>query len=278
MKMQRFSHIFISLFAAGILLFSGLAAAEPTLPQVYQTIESGQLAKADAMMQEVLQNHPNSAKAHYLASELYLKEGRLDAARNAFAQAENLAPGLPFAQPESVQRLQTQLRAGGSVASPANAGASSIFSSPMFWILIVVLVGGIMFFMKNRNAQQPVQVYNAPTANGPYPGAPGSYPPGGYPPNYPGAPAPGMGGGLMGSLATGAALGAGMVAGQALASHLMGGNNQGNPGNVNNGLNQVAGPAPDAANFGVRDASTWDDGGSNSWDDAGDGGDFMNDV
>ena len=123
MKMQRFSHIFISLFAAGILLFSGLAAAEPTLPQVYQTIESGQLAKADAMMQEVLQNHPNSAKAHYLASELYLKEGRLDAARNAFAQAENLAPGLPFAQPESVQRLQTQLRAGGSVASPANAGA-----------------------------------------------------------------------------------------------------------------------------------------------------------
>jgi hypothetical protein len=85
-----------------------------------------------------------------------------------------------------------------------------------------------------------------------------------------------MGGGLMGSLATGAALGAGMVAGQALASHLMGGSNQANPGNTNDGLNKVGGPAADAPNFGVRDGSSWDDGGTSSWDDG--GGDFMSDV
>jgi hypothetical protein len=84
-----------------------------------------------------------------------------------------------------------------------------------------------------------------------------------------------MGGGLMGSLATGAALGAGMVAGEALASHLMGGNQRPNP-NLNNDFNQVGGQAPDAANFGVNDASSWDDGGSSSWDDG--GGDFMSDV
>jgi hypothetical protein len=80
----------------------------------------------------------------------------------------------------------------------------------------------------------------------------------------------------MGSLATGAALGAGMVAGQALASHLMGGGQQSNPGNVNNGFNQVGGIAPDAPNFGVSDASSWDDSGTSSWDDS--GGDFMSDV
>ena len=272
MKMQRFSNLFASLFAASLLLCSCLALAEPTLPQVSQAIQSGQLAKADAMMSEVLQNHPNSAKAHYIASELYLKEGKLDAARNAFMQAENLAPGLPFAQPESVQKLQMQLRAGAAPVA-SNAGAESIFTSPIFWILIAILVAGIIFFMKNRNAQQPVQVYNAPTANGPYPGAPG-----GYPPNYPGAPTSGVGGGLMGSLATGAALGAGMVAGQALASHLMGGSHQANPGDANNGFNQVGGQAPDAANFGVNDASSWDDGGSSSWDDSSGGGDFMSDV
>ena len=283
MKMQRFSNLFISVFAASLLLCSGLALAEATLPQVSQAIQSGQLAKADAMMQEVLQNHPNSAKAHYLASELYLKEGKLDAARNAFVQAQNLAPGLPFAQPESVQKLQTQLRAGTAPA-PTNAGAESIFTSPVFWVLIAILVAGIVFFMRKR--PQPVQVYNAPTAG--YPGAPGTPGgPAGYPAGYPGAPggypgapaAPGaMGGGLMGSLATGAALGAGMFAGQALASHLMGGNNQPNPGNANNGFNQVGGPAPDAANFGVNDASSWDDGGSSSWDDSSGGGDFMSDV
>jgi len=278
MKMQRSSNsltsLFVSLFATSLLLCSSFALAEPTLPEVYQTIESGQLGKADVMMQEVLQNHPNSAKAHYLASELYLKEGKLDVARNAFAQAENLAPGLPFAQPESVRRLQAQLRTGVAPATTANAGAGSIFSSPIFWILMAILIGGIMFFMKNR--QQPVQVYNAPTANGPYPGAPGAYPPGYPPAGYPGAPTSGMGGGLMGSLATGAALGAGMVAGEALASHLMGGGEHMNPGS-NNGFNQVGGQVPDAANFGVNDASSWDDGSSNSWDDGG-GGDFMSDV
>jgi hypothetical protein len=141
----------------------------------------------------------------------------------------------------------------------------------MFWILIAILIAGIMFFMRKR--QQPVEVYNAPTANGPYPGAPGA--PGAYPPGYPGAPSAGSG--LMGSLATGAALGAGMVAGEALASHLMGGGQHANPGNVNNGFNQVGGIAPDAPNFGVNDASSWDDTGASSWDDSG-GGDFMSDV
>jgi len=276
MKIGNLLRLFVGVFASALLLTSHLAFAEATLPDVYQAIESGQLAKADAMMQEVLKNHPNSGKAHYIASELYLKEGKLDAARNAFAQAENLAPGLPFAQPDSVRRLQAQLRTGTvPVNAGTNAGASSIFTSPVFWILIAILVAGVIFFMRKR--QQPVEVYNAPTANSPYPGAPGA--PGTYPPGYPGAPASGMGGGLMGSLATGAALGAGMVAGEALASHFMGGNQHANPNvnpNVNNDFNQVGGQVPDATNFGVNDASSWDDGGSSSWDDG--GGDFMSDV
>lgn len=269
MKMRNLMNVLAGVFATAILLTSNVALAEATLPEVSQAIQSGQLAKADAMMKEVLQNHPNSAKAHYIASELYLREGKLDAARSAFVQAENLAPGLPFAQPESVQRLKAELRAG-AVPAQTNAGAGSIFSSPLFWILIVILIAGLVFFMRKR--PDPIQVYNAPTANGPYPGAPGAYPPG-----YPGAPTSGVGGGLMGSLATGAALGAGMVAGEALASHLMGGSNHPNAGNMNSGFNQVGGPAADAPNFGVNDASSWDDGGSSSWDDSG-GGDFMSDV
>jgi hypothetical protein len=42
-------------------------------------------------------------------------------------------------------------------------------------------------------------------------------------------------------------------------------------------MNQVGGPASLDPNFGVRDASSWDDGGASSWDDSG-GGDFMSDV
>jgi tetratricopeptide (TPR) repeat protein len=270
MKMQNILKFMVGVFASAVLLTSNLALAEATLPEVSQAIQSGQLAKADAMMKEVLQNHPNSAKAHYIAAELYIREGKLDAARNAFAKAENLAPGLPFAQAESVQKLHAQLAnsSGNSVV-----GASSIFSNPIFWGLIAILVVGIIIVMRRRKAEA-VQVYNAPSAG--YPGTPGG--PAGYPgsPGYPGAPAAGgMGSGLMGSLATGAALGAGMYAGQALASNLMGGHDNSHP-NANPNMNQVGGPAPTDPNFGVQDTASWDDGGASSWDDG--GGDFMSDV
>ena len=275
MTIRKVINLFVGVFASAVLLTSNLAFAEATLPEVYQAVQAGQMAKADAMMKEVLQNHPNSAKAHYVAAELYLKEGKLDVARNHFLKAENLAPGLPFAQPESVQKLQMQL-AGTQVAPVASSSSSSIFSNPLFWGLIAILVVGIIIVMRRRKAEA-VQVYNAPSAG--YPGTPGG--PAGYPggPGYPGAPAGGMGGGLMGSLATGAALGAGMYAGQALASNLMGGHDNGhsNP-NANPNLNQVGGPASLDPNFGVRDASSWDDASSgSSWDDSG-GGDFMSDV
>ena len=274
MTIRKVINLFVGVFASALLLTSNIAFAEATLPEVYQAVQAGQMAKADTMMKEVLQNHPNSAKAHYVAAELYLKEGKVELARNHFLKAENLAPGLPFAQPESVQKLQMQL-AGGAVAPGANPAASqnSIFSNPLFWGLIAILVVGAMIVMKRRKAEA-IQVYNAPSAG--YPGTPGG--PAGYP-GAPGAPAAGgMGSGLMGSLATGAALGAGMYAGQALAGSLMGGHDNGHSNAGSNpSLNQVGGPASLDPNFGVRDASSWDDGGASSWDDSG-GGDFMSDV
>ncbi len=287
MNIRKVINLVAGVFAAAVLLTSNAAFAEATLPQVYQAVQSGQLAKADAMMKEVLQNHPNSAKAHYVAAELYLKEGKTELARNHFIKAQNLAPGLPFAQAESVQKLQVQLAntttAGGSAAS----ASSSIFTNPLFWGLIAILVIGVVIVMKRRKAEA-VQAYNAPSAG--YPGTPGgpagnpggpSGPAGPGTPGYPGAPAAGgMGGGLMGSLATGAALGAGMYAGQALAGSLMGGRDGGHSNtnaNTNPNMSQVGGPASLDPNFGVRDASSWDDGGASSWDDNS-GGDFMSDV
>jgi len=276
MNIRKVINLFVGVFAAAVLLTSNVAFAEATLPEVYKAVQSGQMAKADAMMKEVLQNHPNSAKAHYVASELYLKEGKVELARNHFIKAQNLAPGLPFAQAESVQKLQVQL--ANTQVAPA-ASQTSIFSNPLFWGLIAILVVGVIIVMKRRK-DQAVQVYNAPSAG--YPGTPGG--PAGYPggpggPGYPGAPAAGgMGSGLMGSLATGAALGAGMYAGQALASNLMGGHDNGHSNAGSNpNLNQVGGPASLDPNFGVRDAGSWDDGGASSWDDSG-GGDFMSDV
>lgn len=58
------------------------------------------MGEAQRMMREVLQNHPNSGKAHYVEAELLAKEGSLAQAANELATAEKLSPGLPFATAE----------------------------------------------------------------------------------------------------------------------------------------------------------------------------------
>jgi len=282
MRLAKFPLI-LSLLAALIFSSSVLAdPKEPSLHEVYQKIAAGQYAQADAMMKGVLENHPNSAKAHYIVAELRLKEGRLDEGRAELARAEALAPGLPFAQADAVQKLRTQLGKSSGLGS-GSSSASSIFSSPIFWLLMAVLVGGLIYFMKLRKREQANAVAlgkgpqsgSAPNPTGGPPNGPGG--PGS--PNGPaGAPNTGFGGsGLMGSLATGAALGAGMVAGQALASHLMGGEhgNRDASGNI-----QPPQTGRENTDFGVRDVSTWDDSagsGNSDWDDSG-GGNFMDDV
>ncbi|MCX7245497.1 MAG: tetratricopeptide repeat protein, partial [Burkholderiales bacterium] len=131
MRLAQFPFI-VSLLATLILSFSTLALAnEPSLHEVYQKIQAGQLAQADVMMKEVLQNHPNSAKAHYIMAELRLKEGRLEQARAELARAEKLAPGLPFAQVDSVQKLRTQL-ASGSKVSGANLAGNAAAPNSIF--------------------------------------------------------------------------------------------------------------------------------------------------
>ena len=68
MNIRYLINLLASVFAASLLLTSQVATAEATLPEVYQAVQSGQMAKADAMMKEVLQNHPNrfiySYKSH----------------------------------------------------------------------------------------------------------------------------------------------------------------------------------------------------------------------
>ncbi|HTT39312.1 MAG TPA: tetratricopeptide repeat protein, partial [Burkholderiales bacterium] len=57
--------------AASLTLTGGYAvAAEPTIHQVYQAADAGNYREAQAMMDQVLRDHPNSAKAHFVEAEL----------------------------------------------------------------------------------------------------------------------------------------------------------------------------------------------------------------
>ncbi len=63
-------------------------AAEPTLNQVYEAVHAGRLNQAHGMMTEVLRNHPDSAKAHYVEAEILAKEGRYGEAHGELNRAE----------------------------------------------------------------------------------------------------------------------------------------------------------------------------------------------
>lgn len=233
-------------------------AAEPTMDQVYAAARSGHLAEARNMMQEVVSQHPNSAKAHYVNAEVLARSGDIASARTELAVAEKLEPGLPFAAPAAVQELRQQLAGGRAVAMPvgheAGAGGSTI---PWGWI---IGLGGLallfVVLMARRQSQQ-----NAATLYGQPPG--GAYPQGGMPMGgQPMAPMGGGGSGLMGTLATGAALGAGMVAGEALAHRLVDGSERGGMGSQGTvGGNDMGNSDMGGQDFGVSDSGSWDSGG-----------------
>jgi hypothetical protein len=282
-------------------------AQDATIKQVYQAAESGKFIEAQAMMDKVLRDHPNSGKAHYIEAELLAKQGKFTRAGVELANAERLAPGLPFAKPEAVQKLRA-LTVPAHATAPARAAIPAPDLSyerrvpeqiaqggtPWGMILFIGAVVALAFvYFRNKAASQASQQRYANTA-GPAgtAGVGANYPQYANAGNAPfgaGAAAPGggIGAGIMGGLATGAALGAGMVAGQALMHHFTDGNRSDHDTGGNRlapGADPLSTPDPlfnnDAppsgydmggVDFGVSDSGSWDSGGG-----GGGGGDEWN--
>lgn len=280
------------------LTFAGMAIAqpEPSMSQIYATAQAGKLDEAQVMVQQVLISHPKSAKAHFVQAELYARQGKFESARAALASAEQYAPGLPFAKPDAVQALRAQLSAKPPhAAAPTYATPQAPAASSTSWLLPVLLAGGVIgvaFLIFRRRAPQveapqPTYAPQAPAntlsgpqnfgmAHGGQPAYPqGGYPPGGYPQGaYPQQGGTGLGGRIMGGVATGLAVGAGVMAAEAIGRNLMGGHNNNSPQNDMPGTGSGFEPmAPDVNtdmggnNFGIAD-TTWDDGaaGGSDWD------------
>lgn len=208
------------LFAAIGFAATASAAAEPTIHEVYQAAEAGKLSEAQAMMHTVLRNHPNSAKAHYVQAELLAKQGKLASAGMELKTAERLAPGLPFANKEAVESLRLRI-SGAQVASHAPSRSGSPAAArpggiPMSLVLIgIAAIAALAFFvrvMRQRTHQTPWPAsgpsYGVGTATATPAGPAGV------------ASTSGLGSSVLGGLATGAALGAGMVAGESLMHRL----------------------------------------------------------
>jgi hypothetical protein len=254
---------FILAAALSLGAMSALADGDPTMSQIYAAAEGGHLDQAQQMITQVLADHPNSPKAHYVQAELYAKEGKTTEARAELGTAERLNPGLTDFKPRSVEELKGQL--GLTSARPLQAQRVTAFPArsepgiPWGKLLIAVGVIALLFMLFRRRP-----TYNQYPAAG---AGPGYGPPGaGYGPGY--GPGPmgggGVGSGIAGGLASGLAVGAGVVAGEEIAHHFLdGGRRDGGvippadasePGNSSN--SDMGG-----SDFGSNDSGSWDDGG-----------------
>ena len=163
--------------AMASLLGFGLAMAqtapnEPTLKQIYDTAQAGQLDKAQTMVQQVLVLHPNSARAHFVQAELFARQGQLPKAREALAAADKLAPGLPFAKSEAIQGLRAQLDAKGSPPVAKNQSGSSFGAvtsvkppaapASLPWGMILLAGGAAIALVVFLIRRKPAQTFTPP--------------------------------------------------------------------------------------------------------------------
>jgi len=240
------------------IAFAGptLADTDPSLSQVYEAVRTGQLEQAQKMMNQVLHDHPKSAKAHYVAAEVNAASGNLARGRQELHIAQELAPGLPFAAPESVRKLQDKLSRTPSVHAPPARPAEAGF--PWSVLAVVVIGMGVVVGLVSMATRKPTNGDSQPREAEPPPaaGSPAPAPAAGLPPTE----GTGVGSNIAGGLAGGLAAGAGIAAGEEIARHLLNSSEQATPpprseiAEEQHEDDHVAG-----RDFGVSGASSWDD-------------------
>ena len=186
--LKQFINRLAKLLALAAFMGAGLglalAQAEPTMNQIYQAAQAGNVDEAQVMVQQVLISHPNSAKAHYVQAELFARQGLASRGRDALVLADKLAPGLPFAKPEAVQALRAQLASKPGVSAtkepanrafgalePAAPAAPSSFPLGLGLALGGAAIAVAILLLRRKPASAPV----TPAA---YAGPPGMVSPG----------------------------------------------------------------------------------------------------
>ncbi len=267
MKIKSLVQVIATVLAISVTA-TAFSAEDASMHQVYLAAEAGKFTEAQSMMDKVLHDHPNSAKAHFVEAELLAKQGRYSAAQDELTTAERLQPDLLFVKPQALEKLKAQISTAHPVSQAAsNGNLQSTRSGATPWGMIFLMVGLIAFiylaakWMTRRNTDLvPLNSYpnNTNLNSQQYGTAPSSM----------GQAGGGLGSTMMSGLATGAALGVGMVAGEAIMHHFTDGASNSN-GFINNAqANDQSGSPNDfgGTDFGITDSSSWDDdSGGDDW-------------
>jgi hypothetical protein len=269
----------IAVLAIVALGVAGVAVADTdaTPHQIYEAAQSGHMAEAQQMIDQVLRDHPQNAKAHFIAAELDARIGDFGAARQQLATAKQLDPTQAFTNANTLSTLERQLTGirpvvpgtGPLALAPQVRRSASV---PWGWIIVLAIGALVLWSMFRRRAQQGLVQGTLP------PGNPGMQPGYGYGPSY---PPPGGGSGLMGNLASGLAIGAGVAAGEELVRHVVDGRSTGGAESSADLRDPPQNQDMGGADFGSQDGSSWgndssggDSGGGWGGDSGGGGGDW----
>ena len=299
--MTMFSRLFKSVVAGALVVSATLALALPAPKDIETAVAAGHYTQAESLLREVLQDKPQSAKAHYELGQVLAHEQRYKEAQTELQKAKDIDPSLKFAaSPEKFNTVfaKVDTLAGAPTSSvvmapsvvpgthaatkvtqePASSGGG--FSLSYVWLAIAGLVVLGLWLRRSAAANAnnatyapvstPMGTPSAPRGFGAQftPNAPQGYAPQGYaqPPSG-------------GSTMTGAVVGglAGVAAGYALSKALEGDHHTSSsvpnamPAADNGGYVPFDTPAqPDLGSFDAGSGSDWDsaDSGGGSSDDS----------
>ncbi|MFM0205772.1 tetratricopeptide repeat protein [Paraburkholderia sediminicola] len=145
---------FLASAFASLMFVSAAAFAIPTVQQIESAMSQGNWQQADAGLSEVLQAHPNNARAHYLYSQVLDREGRYADALAQVQQAKTLDPQIRFTDPTRFAQTEARIRKDAERAGAAGGNTTSRAANP--------------FVQQNSPAvQQSSMVSQAPQRHGP---------------------------------------------------------------------------------------------------------------
>jgi Tetratricopeptide repeat len=161
---------FLAATFASLMLVSAAAFAVPSVQQIESAMAQRNWQQADAGLTEVLQAHPNNARAHYLYAQVLDQEGRAGDALAQIQQAKTLDPQIRFTDPTRFAQTEARIRRDAERSGAATGHTSNPFAqqnaalqqaAPMvpqepqrhgpsmgMWIGIIVLIGAIALVLR----------------------------------------------------------------------------------------------------------------------------------
>ena len=160
---------FLAAAFASLMLISTAAFAVPTAQQIESAMAQGNWQQAGAGLTEVLQAHPDNARAHSLYGQVLDREGRAGDALAQIQQAKTLDPQIRFTDPTRFAQTEARIRrdaertgtATGHTTNPLAQQNTAVQQSAMvpqaperhgpgmgMWIGIIVLIGAIALVLR----------------------------------------------------------------------------------------------------------------------------------